>query len=76
MGSVTHFWNLKNPKSARDFLRDIRIGPQCARITYVKVESGEQIQLKDATDEQIVVFAEQIAEMIGYGAKRESGKGE
>ena len=46
-------YDLDDPKDARRFLEDIRIGPQGARIKYLQDDKGDQIKIKDASDSQV-----------------------
>lgn len=63
MNNLTQFWDLSKPKMARDFLMNLHLGG--SRVTGVELADGTWLEFKDATDEQIMDFAQQIAEMIG-----------
>lgn len=66
--NVTQFWNLNNPKQCRDFLKNLRIGDknkgEGAAITNVRLANGDIVTFDEASDEQIISFANQIAEII------------
>ena len=64
------FWNLNSPKMCRDFLKSLRFGPpdkpdEAGKITHFDLEDGKRVSIDDATDEQVIDYANQIAEMIG-----------
>lgn len=47
-------WNLERPSEAREFLRQVRIGPAKARIKFLRDEHGQDISLDDASDTQVL----------------------
>lgn len=67
MTKRTQSWDLSNPRMARDFLKNLRIGPDKAAIEFLVNDKGENISIDDATDEQILYVVSQIAEAAGGG---------
>lgn len=65
-GGVTQFWDLSSPKMCRDFLKNVRMGDpnNPSRITYFQTVSGDQISIDEASDEQVLEVAKQIAEAV------------
>lgn len=71
------YWNLSDATDARDFLKSLRLGPKQAAITFLQTESGAQIKIEDASDQQILGLVSQIAKMmedVGRIKKRDDGK--
>ena len=62
---VEQFWNLSSPKMCRDFLKQVRIGPTGAQIKELTQADGKTVSLDEATDEQVLQVANEIAEAIG-----------
>lgn len=62
--NVTHYWDLSNPKQCRNFLKEVRIGKEGAKITYLQQADGTEVSLDDASDDQILDVANQIAEAM------------
>lgn len=75
MSEPTKFWKLDSPKMCRDFLKSLRFGPpdkpeEAKRITHFDLHDGRRVSVYEATDKEVVDFANQIAEMIKEGKKR------
>lgn len=75
MSEPIQFWNLNSPKMCRDFLKQLHFGPpdkpeQCGKITHFDLEDGRRVSIEEATDEQVVDYANQIAEMIGAKVRK------
>lgn len=49
----------------RDFIRSVRVGPKGFKITFLQQSDGKQIPLDDASDEQVLQIANEIADAIG-----------
>jgi hypothetical protein len=60
--SVHKMWNLSSPKMCRDFLKNVRFGPEGSSITYLQQADGNQVSIDDATDEQVLQIAAELAE--------------
>lgn len=59
------FWDLSKPAMCRDFLKQVRIGPNESRITFLTDATGRQMSIDDASDEQILQITNDIASAIG-----------
>lgn len=59
------FWKLNSPKMCRDFLKSLRFGPQGSAITELTQADGKTISVDDATDEQVLQVANELAEAMG-----------
>lgn len=66
---MTKFWKLDSPKMCRDFLKSVRIGPDENKIEFLEQEDGKRITLDDASDDQIMQVAAEIAEAIELSTK-------
>lgn len=64
MNNVSQFWDLSKPKMCRHFLKNLRIGPEGAKIEFLQTEDGGKISIDEATDEQILQVANDIAEAM------------
>lgn len=60
---VEKFWKLDSPMMCRDFLRQIR-GPNGQKILFLSLANGTDITLDQASDEQIMQAANDIAAAI------------
>jgi hypothetical protein len=66
--SVTQVWKLDSPKMCRDFLKRVRFG-EGKHITHLTQADGKEVSLDDASDEQLLQVANEIAEAIGKAKK-------
>lgn len=64
MKNVEQLWDLSSPKMCRDFLKKVRIGPQGASIEFLQQEDGTKFSIEEASDEQILQVANEIAEAL------------
>lgn len=62
--SVDKFWKLDSPSMCRDFLKQVRGGPDGTPLTYLETESGKRLSIDEASDEQVMEAARWIAEAI------------
>lgn len=67
--SVQKFWNLSSPKMCRDFLKQVRFGPQGAQITQLTQADGKVVTIDEATDEQVLQLCQEFAEAMGEKKK-------
>lgn len=69
--NVQKFWDLSSPKMCRDFLKEVRFGDKKnpSRIEYFQTESGKQISIDEASDEQILEIAKDFAEAMEKAKK-------
>lgn len=64
--SIEKFWKLDSPSMCRDFLKQVRHGqPPGKTIEYLETESGRRVSIDEASDEQVMQIANDIAESIG-----------
>lgn len=64
MPSVTRFWTKKNANHAREFLREVRLGPHLLPVTHLTTNTGKTILLEEATDEQIIDAANLLVDQM------------
>ena len=62
---MTQVWKLNSPKMCRDFLKQVQIGPAGSKITFLTQADGKQISLDEATDEQVMQVANELADALG-----------
>ncbi len=56
------FWDMTKPDDCRAFLRDVRSNGK--PLTHIKTDTGETLVINDMTDAQIVVYANQVLDLI------------
>lgn len=59
---INKFWKLDSPSMCRDFLKQIRLGKDGDRITFLQQSDGKQVSLDEASDEQVMQVANELAE--------------
>jgi hypothetical protein len=64
--NITKVWKLNSPSMCRDFLKQVRIGKEGNQITYLQQADGKQVSIDEASDQQVLQVANELAEAIGY----------
>jgi hypothetical protein len=59
--TVDHFWMLDSPSMRRDFLKKVRLGEVGAKITFLRQADGKEVSVDEASDEQVLQVANEIA---------------
>lgn len=65
--NVTKFWRLDSPSQCRDFIKSARLDGK--QITTLTTESGKEISVDDASDEQVMEVAGWMAKAIEKAKK-------
>ena len=56
---VTKVWKLDSPAHCRNAFEEIEVKGK-GKITFVTLESGKELQVKDMTDSEVVFYANEI----------------
>jgi len=54
-------WDLRKASDCRDFLRCLRFGTERKRIEFLEQLDGREVSIDDATDDQVLQIAAQLA---------------
>lgn len=63
--AYTKFWKLNSPSMCRDFLKAVRFPSDSGepnKITFLQQADGKQLSIDEASDEQVMQIANELAE--------------